>query len=849
MSLYPRLFENPNAIYDPKTDEEVDWNHTDTLPFSYYNDELFIGNPGDTHDNMRYNQNFPQDYEGDARGKYSGRLFFDYKIVTFWHFPEDKETLKKILNDLQDKLSKGNFENFKGKTINFFDNKWKIEVPNNYRNLTKYPRKSKNDNTGIYPNWGGWYPTKKSQKFIKPEDYNKKYERPPEELKIQHLIPPSAGKKPVPYGYGSKSPKYHSKRQWQMATLGDESVHEPFYPSLFEAGLYTKGAGNTFLLRELANKYPTKYKYSTGKRIENIAKTSDEEFKKDFLEVADEFNVPVVKSTVRFAYPGQPGAVSGKFPGLRFELDGKDYGVKYSGVSSGGHMTQTPTVFKEGLVVYFFQTNEIYEPFNKATKDKTENYFDVISRITKDIMENRIKGMDEKDVDYILRVLDQEGKEWNLDFANGIFNAMSVGNKLKDTNFTDWEIYRDKFFTDIKKEAAKGIGFAANAVDKWNPMDIMLVKPGKKQEILDKWAEAAQREEGDEQLKLGDYNNIFVDDLETENPNVIALAISLKEQSAQGGKGKSYISRVEKVADKYNLTKEEQSWDQDKFMQEIITQRNKIPTNIANLEEADTFNYRLEGNVDGFNIPEASKAKYGSLKMLNYLLEKVPENNMFINLAAYSLSLGQNPAFFKFQGSKDGNAERVHIYKFPQSGGVSLYNKAYNDYDGKIFIRDGNNNAGLEIKYYIVTAEILYSVTIQIRANQGTRRVDKNIQVNIEVQKITEIENLAEEMVDDNFYPQLYEKFVEKSDPIRDMGIGFDFELQGIEFIRGNNTESETISLSPKEVNFILSDFNNYENSSDELLFIPKADKDILDYDEMRGLKVKYQDKIYQIPK
>jgi len=564
-----------------------------------------------------------------------------------------------------------------------------------------------------------------------------------------------------------------------------------FYPRLFEAvqkadpdRLYTKGTGNTFLLRKLVDKYPKKYKFSTGVRIENIAKTPVEEFKNDFIEVADEYGVPIVKNTVRFAYPGQPGAVSGKFPGLRFELDGKDYGVKYSGVSAGGQMTQTPTVFKEGMVVYFFQTDKTYTPFKKTGREeeKQTNYRTTIDAIVTDIKANSIHGMDKKDVDYMLRVLENEGQQWNLELANSIFNAMSVGKKLKESQFGDWEIYRDKFFNDMKKRAAKDLGFAANAVDKWNPMDIMLIKPGKKGELEKAWDDAAALET--EILKLGHYNNFFVDELDTNNEDSIALAVSLKEQSAQGGKGKSYIARVEKVSDRYNLTKDEQSWPTDRLMDEITKQRQKTPTLISNLADSQIFNYAPEQPADGFNIPEAAKAKYGSLKLLNYLLEKTAEDadsNMFINLAAYSLSLGQNPTFFKFQGNKDGDPNSVHVYRFPQKGGVTLYNKEYENYDGKITIRDGNNNAGIEIRYYIATAGILYSVVIQIRANQGTRRVDKNIQVNIEVQKITEIEDLNEE-VHLVFYPRLFEAFEEESDPIEDMGIGalkFDVEMKG----------------------------------------------------------------------
>lgn len=538
-----------------------------------------------------------------------------------------------------------------------------------------------------------------------------------------------------------------------------------FYPRLFEEAK----SKNTDILRTLAEKFPLKYGYDTGKRLENKNKISVDELQKDFTDVVKQFNGNIVD----IVYPGEKGSISGKFPTFIFILDEKEYKFKFAGVSAGKQMTQTPTIFKEGLVVYFLQSKKEYEPFRKTdVKGKDASYTQILTDIIEEIEsygETGIKGLNKKDSDYIIRILKQEIQKYNLKFINGVFTALSIAKRIKQTKFANWEVYRDDFFNKIKAQAAKGIGFAANAVDKWNPMDIMLLKPGTQPDLLKQW-EAADKKET-EQLKLGDYNNIFVDSLDTDNPNSIALGISLKEKTAQGGKGKSYIQRIEKISDRYNLTKDEQKWPAEKLMEEIIKQRKRIPELISKLDEAEFFNYHSDGEVTGFNIPDAAKAKYGSLKLLLYLLEKVPENNMFINLAAYSLSLGQNPTFFKFQGDPTGDPSKVHVYKFEQLGGVSLYNKAHEDFDGKIHIIDNNNNAGVDIRYLIVAGSILYNVIITIRSNQGTR-VEKTIQVNIEVQQLKDIEDLTENKKEDMFYPRLFEKFTQKSDPVKDMGIG-----------------------------------------------------------------------------
>jgi len=229
MSLYPRLFENPNAIN--LTGKVEEWIESKTIPFSYYHKEMYVGSIGTTHDDMQ-----PRNYKKDGRGEYSGRLYVDHYVITFWHFPENKEILKKVLKDLQDTINKDKYDEFNNLHIDFSNKKWKVEIPTkNFEKLKKYPTKPIYKNTRlIFPDWGNWDPNKKDHKYISIEDYNQGYERTKSELAIRHLIPPGAGKKEVPYGFGSRNPEYMKKRQWQMATVGDESKKELKYPRLFE---------------------------------------------------------------------------------------------------------------------------------------------------------------------------------------------------------------------------------------------------------------------------------------------------------------------------------------------------------------------------------------------------------------------------------------------------------------------------------------------------------------------------------------------------------------------------------------------------------------------------------------
>ena len=231
--MYPRLFENPNALYLKKYGEDLDWTELQpNFPFSYYSGKLICGPVGYTHAEAA-----PLDVkmrQDTSRGEYSGRIFVNEKVISFWHFPENKETLLKVLKDIEDFI-KSHPDRYKNPYINkidFSNSEWVVEIPKHYfEDLKDY-----NDAMDMSDWKAAWRPTEDDQEFIPINQYNNEYKRSEEELAIPHLQQPIIGKKPVKYGFGSKNPKYLSKRQWQMATLGDESKKENnYYPRLNES--------------------------------------------------------------------------------------------------------------------------------------------------------------------------------------------------------------------------------------------------------------------------------------------------------------------------------------------------------------------------------------------------------------------------------------------------------------------------------------------------------------------------------------------------------------------------------------------------------------------------------------
>jgi len=218
---YPRLFENPNAIYLPEEDKVVDWDDEPCIAFSYYDGILKVGKW--THQSLNYDN-------GPERGEYSGRLFTKSKIITFWHFPENKTVLKSVLRDIQEKINNGDLEPI----YVDFSFGWKVEIPNNFEKLKKYPTKSKNGNMFPNPDWGDWWPKKNSQKFIDIDDYNGEYERSSDELKQEHVISPLLkNPKSVKPGFGSKHPRAPERFEKEMSSTF-ESV-QSFYEKLNES--------------------------------------------------------------------------------------------------------------------------------------------------------------------------------------------------------------------------------------------------------------------------------------------------------------------------------------------------------------------------------------------------------------------------------------------------------------------------------------------------------------------------------------------------------------------------------------------------------------------------------------
>lgn len=121
--------------------------------------------------------------------KFCGRLWTDHKVISFWNYPKDNEELKFVVNKLEDKLG-----------IDIWNKEWAIEVKNNN---SKIPEHDYEILPILMYEWS---------------------DNPSEAEWLEHMKSPLEKKKVFHKGFGSDSPKYHSNRSWQMASLTDESI-------------------------------------------------------------------------------------------------------------------------------------------------------------------------------------------------------------------------------------------------------------------------------------------------------------------------------------------------------------------------------------------------------------------------------------------------------------------------------------------------------------------------------------------------------------------------------------------------------------------------------------------------
>ena len=353
------------------------------------------------------------------------------------------------------------------------------------------------------------------------------------------------------------------------------------------------------------------------------------------------------------------------------------------GKKSSGEASMT-TDQKEAMVGVWFQS-KWSKPITKANASEAVNQ--IIGEIPS--MKGESSSIKSGLVKYLKGLPTDDAKAPVLNALNDtLASGLTIKNKYKS-----WTWERNKIFDNIRSEASSIVGMTA---DKWNPGDVYLMKSNKSSAAISK---AKSVKSTSINQKIGHINNLFVSSWGGTDGSFVS--VSLKQASAQAGKGKQYLKKFDGTASDfdYNLTSEEQKLKNEEpevLLSALIPQiedwRSSISSKLSGGGIKYTYSPESTSELEDLNKANFLYQKYASLKMFAYMADKLKtDNGVFMDAAAFSLSLtGYNPTFFKVKGNKSGTASSAE--KYESGGGITLK-------DNKIDITDTNTNAGITFKF------------------------------------------------------------------------------------------------------------------------------------------------------
>lgn len=322
------------------------------------------------------------------------------------------------------------------------------------------------------------------------------------------------------------------------------------------------------------------------------------------------------------------------------KLRDKPIRIIIKGGSTGTNPWKTDTDVKEGLVIVLFNVMKGGGDLKVFNKENFSNNISTINNI-----QNKYEGLDDKTKNKVIKYLNKINEE--ADFENpsknllsSLNNPFSISNFLNSSPYSNGELIRNKLFEEIRTNCSQILGIPK---DKWNPGDIYIqigsvTLPDSKE--------------------IQDWNNLFVNNWgDTDAPLV---SISLKEESYQPGRSKSYLEKflIDPKNLVYNITSEEFNYNEDQYKEKIKILRDQI-------QKVDQ-GVKLEGS--GFTNDEMPtnlktlRAKYGAYKLLAFLYNNYKDadgkqnlKDALLKLFSYGLSMsGNNPTYFKLIGKDSG---------------------------------------------------------------------------------------------------------------------------------------------------------------------------------------------------
>ena len=376
--------------------------------------------------------------------------------------------------------------------------------------------------------------------------------------------------------------------------------------------------------------------------------------------------------------------------------------IAFKGGKSSKTAGAITTDMKEGMVGLFFQSKWK----DAVTKDNIGNCISTLKKEISSVKGEKSKVLQEIEK-WLLTVPTSNPKKGFLDELN---DPLSIGLELKKS-YSSWKWERDKDFDNIRKTASVICKVPA---DKWNPSDCYLVKSGVVNKVGDGTTITTQ---------IAPINNQFVSEWGKKDGGIVG--VSLKQASAQAGKGKTYLKSFNEMTKQfdYNLTKNErerldvpeEQWV-GAYIEQIQDWRGEIKSSLGGMSIKYDYSHAgslFDSAAEDFNkkLVEFTYQKYASVKMFKFMVDALKQNeNIFVDSAAFASGLtGYSPTFFKAKGNKSGSGAKIET--FEGNGGLELVGN-------KIKITDTNTNAGITF-FFEVENNVMgkAKITMNIRFN------------------------------------------------------------------------------------------------------------------------------------
>lgn len=397
----------------------------------------------------------------------------------------------------------------------------------------------------------------------------------------------------------------------------------------------------------------------------------------------------------------------------------KIYHLQKSGQFREVKQTETSTDIKEGMVSVLFNAIK-KRAVTESTKFTKDNLAYKIDKLSKTL--DSVAGESQTTLNTIASWLRLQQSKPHSDAVHLLNQTLSQAATIYQ-QYPNGKLERGDIFTTIRR---LGSSITMLPADKWNPGDIYVLMPSALKRLAA--AQVQINAESDPARKLQILNDLFVHEWgETNNPIV---SISLKLETAQGGKAKDFLKKFAAEKNSYNISKEEQEAPLPQVQQSVLLLRKQLRQRVNNNPSDVEIILKGESKLgDLENNEKRLREKYTALKLVNFLLSISDKlDDAIVSAIGFALSLsGVNPTFFKIVANKDGSASQPQ--KFAAGGAVTLY-PAMDESRCRIYITDNNTSNNIMISCAIEKGETICDAILMARSLGY-------VQATLELQRIT----------------------------------------------------------------------------------------------------------------